>query len=115
MNRPPLDAPHTTSPTALNGTRAAQDWKAGLTAEQLEARWATDKRWSDVTRSYSGRDVLRLGGSFGIEHTLAARGAARLWDLLHTEDYVNALGALTGNQAMQQVKAGLKAIYVSGW
>jgi len=116
MNRPRLDAPHTTSATAPNeAPSAAQDWKAGLTSEELEARWRTDSRWSDVSRSYSGADVLRLGGSFGIEHTIAARGAARLWDLLHTDDYVNALGALTGNQAMQQVKAGLKAIYVSGW
>ena len=66
-------------------------------------------------RPYSAEDVIRLRGSIDIEHTLARRGAEKLWTSLHTEDYINALGALTGNQAMQQVKAGLKAIYLSGW
>jgi hypothetical protein len=81
MNRPRSDTPRTASATASNeAPSAAQDWKAGLTSEELEARWRTDSRWSDVSRSYSGADVLRLGGSFGIEHTIAARGAARLWD-----------------------------------
>lgn len=92
-----------------------QDWKENLRPEELEARWATEARWRGVRRSYSGADVLSLGGSFGIDHTLATRGAERLWQLLRSEDFVNALGASTGNQAMQQVKAGLKAIYVSGW
>ncbi len=73
------------------------------------------KRWNGIQRDYSPEDVQRLRGSVLIEHTLAARGAERLWKLLHDESYVNALGALTGNQAMQQVKAGLKAIYLSGW
>src|SRR5438045_5143250 len=75
----------------------------------------TDARWRGITRPYSSTDVERVRGSLRIEHTLARRGAEKLWQLLHNEDYVAALGALTGNQAMQQVKAGLKAIYVSGW
>ncbi len=85
------------------------------TAEQLEREWREKPRWQGVERSYSGADVVKLRGSVAIEHTLARRGAEKLWRLLHTEDFVNALGALTGNQAMQQVKAGLKAIYCSGW
>src|SRR5256885_11658736 len=72
-------------------------------------------RWRGITRPYSSTDVERVRGSLRIEHTLARRGAEKLWQLLQNEDYVAALGALTGNQAMQQVKAGLKAIYVSGW
>ena len=72
-------------------------------------------RFDGIVRAYSEEDVQRLRGSVVIEHTLARRGARRLWELLHTEDYVNALGALTGNQAVQQVRAGLKAIYLSGW
>jgi isocitrate lyase len=74
-----------------------------------------DARWRGITRPYSAEDVRRVRGSLRIEHTLARRGAEKLWQLLQNEDYVAALGALTGNQAMQQVKAGLKAIYVSGW
>jgi isocitrate lyase len=74
-----------------------------------------DARWRGITRPYSSADVERVRGSLRIEHTLARRGAEKLWQLLQNEDYVAALGALTGNQAMQQVKAGLKAIYVSGW
>ena len=85
------------------------------TAEQLEREWREKPRWQGVERSYNGADVVKLRGSVAIEHTLARRGAEKLWRLLHTEDFVNALGALTGNQAMQQVKAGLKAIYCSGW
>jgi isocitrate lyase len=77
--------------------------------------WATNPRWNGVERPYLLGDVERLQGSVIVEHTLAQRGAKKLWQLLRTEDYVAALGALTGNQAMQQVKAGLKAIYVSGW
>ncbi|MEV3980911.1 isocitrate lyase [Nonomuraea sp. NPDC049758] len=84
-------------------------------AEQLQDKWENDPRWAGVERTYSAQDVIRLRGSVQEEHTLARLGAERLWDLLHTEDYVNALGALTGNQAVQQVKAGLKAIYLSGW
>lgn len=83
--------------------------------EKLQENWELDTRWKGITRPYSAEDVIRLRGSIDIEHTLARRGAEKLWASLHTEDYINALGALTGNQAMQQVKAGLKAIYLSGW
>ncbi|KFN02273.1 isocitrate lyase [Bacillus clarus] len=83
--------------------------------DKLQESWELDTRWKGVTRPYSAEDVIRLRGSIDIEHTLARRGAEKLWESLHTEDYINALGALTGNQAMQQVKAGLKAIYLSGW
>ena len=84
-------------------------------AEQLQEQWENDPRWKGIVRPYSAVDVLRLRGSIQIEHTLARLGAERLWDLLHTEDFVRALGAQTGNQAVQQVQAGLKSIYVSGW
>lgn len=83
-------------------------------SEQLQQKW-NSKRFEGVRRPYSPEDVLRLRGSVLIEHTLAQRGAEKLWKLVHTEDYVHALGALTGNQALQQAKAGLKAIYLSGW
>src|SRR5438270_2613443 len=81
----------------------------------LEQDWAQNPRWKGIRRTYSASDVVRLRGSLAIEHTLAKRGAEKLWSLVNTEPFVNALGALTGNQAMQQVKAGLKAIYLSGW
>lgn len=84
-------------------------------AQKLEASWKEDARWQGIERPYSAEDVLRLRGSIQIEYTLAQKGAERLWELLHTDPYVKALGALTGNQAVQQVKAGLKAIYLSGW
>ncbi|WP_338764467.1 isocitrate lyase [Massilia sp. METH4] len=84
-------------------------------AAQLKQDWETNPRWQGISRSYSAEDVVRLRGSVQIEHTLARRGAEKLWGLLRDEPFVNALGALTGNQAMQQVKAGLKAIYLSGW
>ncbi len=84
-------------------------------ALELAQSWQSDPRWEGITRPYSADDVLRLRGSVAIEHTLARMGAERLWKLLHSEPYIAALGALTGNQAMQQVKAGLKAIYLSGW
>jgi len=83
--------------------------------DALEKDWATNPRWKGIERGYSAADVVRLRGSFPIEHTLARRGSEKLWNLLHTEPYVNCLGALTGGQAMQQVKAGIKAIYLSGW
>ncbi|WP_249871230.1 isocitrate lyase [Oceanobacillus saliphilus] len=82
---------------------------------ELKKDWESNIRWVGVERPYSAEEVIRLRGSIDIEHTLAQRGANKLWDLINTEDYVNALGALTGNQAVQQVKAGLKAIYLSGW
>jgi isocitrate lyase len=84
-------------------------------AAGLAARWKTDPRWATIERTYTASDVIRLRGSIVEEHTLARRGAQRLWDLLHTEDAVRALGAITGNQAVQMVKAGLQAIYLSGW
>src|SRR5580698_7209413 len=79
------------------------------------SEWNANPRWSGVTRNYSYDDVLRLRGSVQIEYTLARLGAERLWNLMHSEDYVNALGAITGNQAIEMVQAGLKAIYASGW
>ncbi|WP_226678581.1 isocitrate lyase [Mesobacillus jeotgali] len=83
--------------------------------KQLQESWEMDSRWAGVERTYTAEDVIKLRGSIDIEHTLARRGAEKLWKLVHEEDFVNALGALTGNQAVQQVKAGLKAIYLSGW
>jgi len=84
-------------------------------AETLQDDWQNNPRWADVYRPYSAEEVVRLRGSLVVEHTLATRGANKLWDLIHNEDYVPCLGALTGGQAMQQVKAGVKAIYLSGW
>ncbi|QWB27605.1 MULTISPECIES: isocitrate lyase [Streptomyces] len=84
-------------------------------AEELARRWATDPRWQGIERTYTAEDVVRLSGSVREEQTLARRGAERLWRQLHELDYVHALGALTGGQAVQQVKAGLQAIYLSGW
>lgn len=84
-------------------------------AEALARRWATDTRWKGIERTYGAEDVVRLSGSVREEHTLARRGAERLWRQLHERDYVHALGALTGGQAVQQVRAGLQAIYLSGW
>ncbi|MDR2347913.1 MAG: isocitrate lyase [Bifidobacteriaceae bacterium] len=85
------------------------------TAADLARSWQTDPRWANVQRTYTAEDVVALRGSFQEERTLARRGAERLWELIHEDGYVHALGALTGNQAVQQVKAGLKAIYLSGW
>src|SRR5215213_1277030 len=104
-------------------TRASKDGdaipaahrRAATTAEDLRRDWATSPRWADVTRSYTAEDVIRLRGSLQEESTLAQRGAENLWNLLQTEDYIRALGAYTGGQAVQQVRAGLKAIYLSGW
>ncbi|MBU6483736.1 MAG: isocitrate lyase [Betaproteobacteria bacterium] len=86
-----------------------------LESARLKKDWAENPRWKGIERSYTAEDVVRLRGSLHIEHTLARRGAEKLWKLIHEEPYVHTLGALTGNQAMQQVKAGLKAIYLSGW
>ncbi|MGH9682117.1 MAG: isocitrate lyase [Candidatus Acidiferrales bacterium] len=94
---------------ANNGTSAN-----GASAN-VENEWRTSSRWSGIERPYSSADVDRLRGSIHVEHTLARLGAERLWNLLREDPYVHALGAMTGNQAVQQVKAGLKAIYVSGW
>jgi isocitrate lyase len=84
-------------------------------AELMSQEWATSPRWRGITRPYPASEVLRLRGSLRIDYTLATRGATRLWELLHEAEPVRALGALTGNQAIQQVAAGLKAIYCSGW
>lgn len=84
-------------------------------AQQLSQEWKTSKRWAQVKRNYSAEDVVKLRGSIRIEHTLARLGSERLWNLLEKEKYIAALGAMTGNQAVQQVEAGLRAIYLSGW
>ncbi|MBE2975428.1 isocitrate lyase [Priestia megaterium] len=86
-----------------------------IRVKNLEENWKSDERWKGIERPYSAEKVIGLRGSIDIEHTLARRGAEKFWNLLKTEPYVHALGALTGNQAVQQVKAGLKAIYLSGW
>ncbi len=86
-----------------------------LAQQAMQQDWKMNPRWQGVERPYTAADVLRLRGSIHVEHTLARMGAERLWELLQTDAYVNALGAMTGNQAVQQVQAGLKAIYVSGW
>ncbi|MGH8529584.1 MAG: isocitrate lyase [Nevskiales bacterium] len=90
-----------------------------MTREQqitaLQKAWETNPRWKSIKRGYKAEDVVRLRGSIHVEHSLARRGAEKLWDLINTEPYVNCLGALTGGQAMQQAKAGVKAIYLSGW
>ncbi|WP_077210715.1 isocitrate lyase [Bacillus dakarensis] len=83
--------------------------------QKLQESWENDSRWNGITRPYTAEDVIKLRGSIDIEHTLAKRGSEKLWNYINTEDFINALGALTGNQAVQQVKAGLKAIYLSGW
>ncbi|CAN5761854.1 isocitrate lyase [soil metagenome] len=84
-------------------------------AETLEHEWQTHSRWKGVERVYSAEDVVRLRGSIPVEHTLARHGAERLWNLVNDSEYVSALGALTGGQAVEMVKAGLQAIYLSGW
>lgn len=86
-----------------------------LETQKLQKEWSENPRWKGIQRGYEAQEVIRLRGSVAIEHTLAKRGSEKLWKLLQQEPFVNALGALTGNQAMQQVKAGLKAIYLSGW
>src|SRR3954447_7021610 len=82
---------------------------------ELEAQWSTDERWSGIERTYTAEDVVRLRGSVVEEHTLARLGSERLWQLIAGEQPVRALGALTGGQAVQMVRAGLEAIYLSGW
>jgi isocitrate lyase len=101
--------------TAATPTSPATTPSREQLAEVLQTSWTTDPRWSDIERTYNASDVVRLRGRVGEEHTLARRGSARLWDLLHTRDYVPALGAMTGNQAVQCIRAGLEAIYLSGW
>lgn len=84
-------------------------------AQELKKQWETNPRWKGVKRDYSAEEVIKLRGSVNVEYSLARQGAERLWNLINTKDYVNSLGALTGNQAVQQVRAGLEAIYLSGW
>ncbi len=112
MSESRLDGTHN-GKASSNGQRAARPLDAQAAA--LRQEWATDPRWAGVERTYSAADVLRLRGSVQEEHTLARIGAERLWSLLRELPYVHTLGALTGNQAVQQVKAGLQAIYLSGW
>src|SRR6195952_2591338 len=100
----------TTTGTFNNGSTRISDQAALLRQE-----WADDSRWAGIERSYSAEDVIRLRGTVQEEHTLARRGAERLWDALHTKTFTRALGALTGNQAVQMVRGGLEAIYLSGW
>ena len=85
------------------------------TAEQIQHDWDTNPRWEGITRPYPASEVVRLRGSIQLHYTLATMGATRLWHLIKTEPFVRALGALTGNQAVEMVQAGLKAIYLSGW
>jgi isocitrate lyase len=108
---------HTGMPRAIEQFMTDKERVAqyALAQDCLHYDWATNPRWKGIERPYSAEDVLRLRGSIHIEHSLARMGAERLWELLQTEPYVNALGAVTGNQAVQQVQVGLKAIYVSGW
>src|SRR6476646_4317712 len=102
------------SHTAFHTMRTAM--KNSLpSVDAIKLDWANNPRWSGVKRNYTAEDVVRLRGTVHVEHSLARIGAEKLWGYLHREPFVNALGALTGNQAMQQVKAGLKAIYLSGW
>ena len=103
----------TFTPKEIDMIKSASKHAAAI--EAIKDDWEENPRWRDVKRDYSAEDVFRLRGSLVIEHTLAHRGAEKLWRLLTTRPYVNTLGALTGNQAMQQVKAGLQAIYLSGW
>src|SRR5947199_9989726 len=86
-----------------------------IATERLAREWSSDERWAGSERGYGAGEVIRLRGSVEVEHSLARRGAEKLWRLLHTESHVPALGPITGNQAAQMVKAGLKAIYLSGW
>ncbi|MGC1374329.1 MAG: isocitrate lyase [Candidatus Sulfotelmatobacter sp.] len=103
------------APTFASMTHEERTAQYALAQDCLNYDWAHSARWKGVERPYTAEDVLRLHGSIHIEHTLARLGAERLWELLQSEPYVKALGAVTGNQAVQQVQAGLKAIYVSGW
>jgi isocitrate lyase len=115
MSAPTIDS---TSEAAVSATTASKPVRTGdqvQTAAELQQSWDSDPRWAGIERTYTPEDVVALRGSVGEESTLARRGAERLWRQLHEEDYINALGALTGNQAVQQVKAGLQAVYLSGW
>jgi malate synthase len=105
----------TTSPLKHSTTQKFTREQSMSDSNKIETLWSKDNRWNGIKRDYSPAEVLKLRGSYRIEHSIARLGAENLWKLLHTENYINALGALTGNQAVQQVRAGLKAIYLSGW
>ncbi|WP_264031858.1 isocitrate lyase [Cellulosimicrobium sp. SH8] len=116
----PLGAVATTADVAGRtpgraGSAGPRPGDQNQTAAEIAEQWATDPRWAGLDRDYTAEDVVALRGSVREEHTLARRGAEKLWDLIHTEEWVAALGAFTGNQAVQQVRAGLQAIYLSGW
>ncbi|MGW2093244.1 isocitrate lyase [Promicromonospora sukumoe] len=118
MSAPTINHTSEASTSATTSVPAQASVRAGdqtQTAADLQQSWDTDPRWAGIDRTFTAEDVVALRGSVGEENTLARRGAERLWRQLHEEDYINALGALTGNQAVQQVKAGLQAIYLSGW
>ena len=115
MSAQHLDNSNGNGKYTMNGQSAYKNIIGGPSAAELEASWKGNLRWRGITRPYSGQDVVRLRGSIQIEYTLARLGAERLWNLLHSEEYVAALGAMSGNQAVQQVKGGLKAVYLSGW
>jgi isocitrate lyase len=115
MSAPTIDPTSEATASATTVSRTVRTGDQVQTAAELQQSWESDPRWAGVERTYSAEDVVALRGSVGEEYTLARRGAERLWRQLHEEDYINALGALTGNQAVQQVKAGLQAIYLSGW
>src|SRR2546426_8438471 len=100
--------------TSTDGNSKGGVSKRDVVAE-LDVRWRSDRRWQGITRSYTPEDVHRLRGTLLIQYTLASHGAARLWQLMREEPYVAVLSAVTGNQAVQEVRAGLKAIYISGW
>ena len=99
----------------INGNGHGPNAADSAAAAALRQDWERNPRWRGINRPYSAEDVVRLRGTIRVDHTIARVTAAKLWDSLHRKPYVNALGALTGNQAMQQVKAGLDAIYLSGW
>ncbi|MEU4388870.1 isocitrate lyase [Promicromonospora sp. NPDC023805] len=115
MSAPTIDSPSEATVSATTASTPVRTGDQVQTAAELQQSWESDPRWADIERTYTPEDVVALRGSVGEENTLARRGAERLWRQLHEEDYINALGALTGNQAVQQVKAGLQAIYLSGW
>src|SRR5688572_29766013 len=118
-HRPPPGPPISSPPMSTNGLNHTHNPKPGqdptAAAIALRADWQTNPRWSGVRRDYTAEQVVRLRGSLHFDYPLARHGALRLWDLLHGEAFTPALGAVTGNQAIQMVKAGLNAIYLSGW
>jgi isocitrate lyase len=115
MSAPTIDPTSEATVSATTASRTVRTGDQVQTAAELQQSWESDPRWAGIERTYTAEDVVALRGSVGEESTLARRGAERLWRQLHEEDYINALGALTGNQAVQQVRAGLQAIYLSGW